>query len=308
MNSAQQDRVAMFVTVDQYLTSIELTIEPVPFLKENHDVLKATIPLIRATAKEQELSYKGMTETKNQEKTDLVKAAIKTSEKLVSFAELTNNKLLSGEITITNSRLQAISEAKFISFCQNIYDKAQANLDQLQTYGITTKSQMILNDAINVYSKAVDQLKMHRVNHRQLTDLVAKQIAIADAVLFKIDKVMLAIKSEQVEIYKGYIIARKVIPSSNATISFMGKFIYAENALPFKGVVVTFQLIAIKGKPATANPITRKSAKKGGMNVKNLPDGIYELTIFYEGYITQIITITIVTGKTAKLTVKMVKK
>lgn len=308
MNTNQSDSVTMFVTVDDYVTSFLSILDPIPFFMENEFVLKNSIPKIRATAKEQEISFKGMTKNKNKERSSLIVNTIKTVYKLVPFAEFTNNISLSGEITITEAQLIGKNENKLLSFCQNVYDKANLNLDKLSLYGVNIQTQTALNEALKAFTKANDEIKLHRVQHSQLTALLAQQISVADEALLKMDKAILAIKHEQPEIYNGYKTARKVIPSSNATLSFKGLFLYAETDLPLRGVNVIFKLITVNDKPATAKPFTKKSAKKGGIILKNIPDGTYELTIMYEGYITQVITIIIITGKMTKLTVKMAKK
>jgi len=86
---------------------------------------------------------------------------------------------------------------------------------------------------------------------------------------------------------------------------------------PLKGATLSFcpecveptQKAAANGMSAVKEEIvlTKRTAEKGGFNIKSLPEGVYKVTIKRNGYQEQVVTIAVTDGETGDLNVELSK-
>ena len=82
-----------------------------------------------------------------------------------------------------------------------------------------------------------------------------------------------------------------------------------DSGSPLKGVTVSFALDGGMAKAmATTEPeIVKKTAEKGGFNIKSLATGTYQVTSKKVGYADQVVTISVNDGEMTELKISLEK-
>ncbi|KAB2866321.1 MAG: carboxypeptidase regulatory-like domain-containing protein, partial [Bacteroidales bacterium] len=140
---------------------------------------------------------------------------------------------------------------------------------------------------------------------------------VGDAALKNIDTIIDIVKVAQANFYNGYKNARKIVLTGTNSLTLKGFVTDATTGEPIKGVTLNFcpecaeptQKAAAKGMSAAKEEIvlTKKTAEKGGFNIKTLPEGIYRVTIKKNGYQEQVVTVTVNDGELGDLNVELLK-
>ena len=126
----------------------------------------------------------------------------------------------------------------------------------------------------------------------------------ADKLLAKLDALLKIIRYSDPNTYKAYKLARKTIGYGTRTIAVGGKVIDAGTKVGIKGVSVTF----LDGEGVSLVPaVVKKTAAKGGFNVKSLDEGIYKLKLTKVGYVEQLINVTVNSDELCNIKVELNK-
>jgi uncharacterized membrane protein len=132
----------------------------------------------------------------------------------------------------------------------------------------------------------------------------------ADTALENMDAAVEIIRLTQVDFYNGYKSARKVIETGAGSLSVKGLVTDAQTGLPLKGVTVSFALDGgiAKAASTTSEPeLVKKTAEKGGFNIKGLESGMYQVTLKKAGYANQVTTISVSDGEMTELKISLEK-
>ena len=312
MNAIQRSELGMGMAVRDYLALYSAITAPLPTLTANVTVLQTTILQIQAMAELQDFEKTGIADNKQQLKGTVVMLAADASRKLTAYAMFTGNTVLLKEIKIGESVLMHQADADLKTKAQEIYDRAQANVAALATYGITAASQTALLNAINAFNAAIPKPRLGIDERKQATQQLVVLFETMDRALKNIDAAVAIVKNTQPVFYKGYETARKVIGTGSKTVSVKGLVTDAATGEPVKGVTVTFALdggtpeVARSAK-AGAQPaaVTKKTAEKGGLQVKSLPTGTYTVTLRKAGYADEVVTIYVNDGEMTVLNVSI---
>jgi hypothetical protein len=131
-----------------------------------------------------------------------------------------------------------------------------------------------------------------------------------DDIVEKIDFLMVMIKKTHPDFYNGYINIRKLSSTATGKLTLKATVTCASSGDGIKGVMATFipkteTLVAME--EMTVKPIVKKTGEKGMFRIKNMPDGIYAVTIEKLGYAPKTVTVNVVGSELAKLNVKLEK-
>ena len=312
MDAIQRSELGMGMTVRDYLPLYPAITAPLPTVAANITILQTTILQIQAIAELQDFEKTGIAETKRQLKDALVALADDGSRKLTAYAKFTGNTVLLKEIKISETELKRQADADLKTKAQEIYDRAQANVAALATYGITAASQTALLNAINAFNAAIPKPRLGIDERKQATQQLVVLFDTMNTTLVNIDTAVAIVKNAQPVFYKGYITARKVIRTGSKTVSVKGLVTDAATGEPIKGVTVTFALdggtpMAARSAKAGAHTaaVTKKTAEKGGLQVKSLPTGTYIVTLRKAGYADEVVTIYVNDGEMTVLNVSI---
>ncbi len=140
---------------------------------------------------------------------------------------------------------------------------------------------------------AVCKPRLGITDKKQNTTQLAYFFKAADLSLDNIDTVIEIIRSTQPNFYNGYKSVRKIIETGTGSLAVKGFVTDTASGEPIKGVNLSFMPDGIGSKAAIAKAsgnIVKKTADKGGFNIKTLPQGMYTVTISKNGYANQVET------------------
>lgn len=301
----------MYHTFRDFQASYTAITNPLPNYTTNSTTFVNTIPQIQAIAEQQKISKKGVTDNKNNLKETLIVMTADYARKLGVYAKFTNNATLAQEVKFSESKLRQIADTAVKDYAQIVYDRAQTNVAALATYGITAATQTTLLNAINAYNASIGKPGVSRTESGQNTKQLEALFKTADAALANMDAAVEIVRLTQVAFYNSYKNARKVIETGIGSLAVKGLVTDAVSGEPLKGVTLSFSLegnngLAKAAKAATES-VVKKTAEKGGFNIKTLPSGMYSVTIKKVGYVDQVVTVAVADGDLTELNVQLSK-
>jgi len=314
MDAIQKSKLNMGMATRDYLLPNTTITTTLPNFTANYTSFTNTITQIQAIAELQDFEKTGISDSKGQQKATLCSLSADYSRKLVAFATFTNNPVLLKEIKISESELKRLADTDLKTKAQELYDRAQTNVSALSTYGITAATQTTLQTAITAFNASIPKPRLGIDEKKQATQQLTVLFKTFDTVLTNIDLAIDIVKLTQVNFYNGYKTARKIIVTGSSSLSVKGLVTDAETGEPVKGVTVSFalddgtQMMAKAGKASSPTTVlTKKTAEKGGLQVKSLPSGTYIVTIKKVGFADQVVTISVNDGEMTVLNVSISK-
>ena len=310
MTSQQEDRLSMYLTFKDYQAPHTSITDGLPNYSENSTIFLNTIPQIQSIWEQQKLSKKGVTDSKNQLKETLIVLTADYARKLGAYAKFTNNAKLAQQVKFSEGKLRQVADTAVKNYGQIVYDLAQPLVGSLAQYGITDETQATLADAITAYNDSIGKPGAERSEGTQITKQLATLFKTADTALENMDAAVEIVRLTEVNFYNGYKSARKVIETGGGSLSVKGLVTDAQTGSPLKGVTVSFALDGGMAKAATTTTepeLVKKTAEKGGFNVKSLTSGTYQVTLKKVGYADQVATISVNDGEMTELKISLVK-
>lgn len=310
MTNREESRLSMYLTFKDFQAAYTAITNPLPNYSANSAIFLNAIPQIQAFSQLQKTSKKGVTDSKNTFKDVLIVLTADSFRKLGAFAKFTNNATLAQEVNISESKLRQASDTGVRDYAQIAYDRAQANLAALAPYGITAATQTTLLTNINAYNASLGKPGVSRAESGKTTQQLKTLFKTADAALANLDAAVEIIRLSQPDFYNAYHKARKIIYTGTGSLAVKGMVTDAVTGEPLKGVTVAFSKdgVATKAKAVGAKPeLVKKTAEKGGFNVKTLPAGMYTVSIRKNGYAEQVTTVAVSDGEMSELNVQLTK-
>jgi hypothetical protein len=309
MNARKKAEMKANYRIQEVLNSSAAITATFPNFPPIYTSFKNSFGTLVTLTKNLEFSREGAKSLKRQARGNLVGMCYDYSIKLLLFARFVNNITLSKEVSTTENKISKLSDHDLRSFAQGIYDRAQTNLAALATYGITAATQTALQAAIDTFVVQIPKIALINNDIKQLNQQIRDAFKISNAALDNIDLMVESVKKTQPTFYNSYQTVRRLEYSRNNPIALKGK-IFDADGQPVKNAQVSIKLAndpSLVAKSATSltvsntSGIVKKTAKKGGFNVKNLPEGIYTITISKLGFQDQEVTATIVNGEPVRL-------
>lgn len=308
MNTRQKSKFKMFVAVNTFLNSKATLVNPLPNYSDSFTAFSTGIEQIKVFSEEQVFDKSGLSKSKINLKGRLVMLAADTSRKLQVYARFTNNQLLLSEIAYTESSLKKARNNELVNYSKGVYNRAQTNITELETYGINAESQTLLSEAINSFVEAIPKPRIARAAAKKYTREMAITFKNTDKALSDIDAAIEIIKLKEPEFYNEYKTVRKIILQGTGSLSLKGQINDSVTKEPVTNVDIVFTLNENGSLRTSSNgEIMKKSARKGGFWIKSLEKGIYKVKISKNGYTDQETTIAVTNGEMARLNVELVK-
>jgi hypothetical protein len=304
MNKLQENRLNMFLAVKAYLLTKLTVLASLPnftaFFTGFQELLAAILSLIE----KQSFDKKGLTYLKRELKLNLTTITGDNTRKLYAYALYINDHVLIAETNISQSKLKAKSDTTLKEFAEGIYNRAELHQTDLTAYGITTATQLVFRTAIDDFEAAMTKPRLSDAESKEITRQRDDDYVAADKLLDQLDALLEIIRYSDPNTYKAYKLARKTIGYGTRTIAVRGKVIDAVTKIGIRGVIV----IILNGDGTSLVPaIVKKSAAKGGFNVKSLAEGIYKFKLTKVGYVEQLINVTVNSDELCNIKVEMIK-
>jgi hypothetical protein len=304
MNKLQENRLNMFLAVKAFLLTKLTVLGTLPNFTAIFTALQELLAAIQILAEKQSFDKKGLTDAKRDLKLNLTTITGDNTRKLYAYALYINDHVLIAETDISQSKLKLKSDAKLTEFAEGIYNRAALHLADVTAYGITTATQLVLRTAIDDFAEAKSKPRLSEAESKEITRQLDDDYVDADKLLAQLDSLVEIIRITDPNTYKAYKLARKTIGYGTRTIAVRGKVVDAATKVGIKGVSVTF----LDAEGASLVPaIVKKTAAKGGFNVKTLAEGIYKLKLTKVGYVDQLITVTVNSDELCNIKAEMNK-
>lgn len=313
MTTRQENRFTMYITLRDYLLTQTALTTGLPNFTALFTAFQGNITQIQTQRDIQEGDKTGVAVNKQQLKTSLVTLSVDMSNKLVAFAKNTNNAALEAEVKFNGSSLDRTADTILKDRAQLLYNRANANVSTLATYGITATTQTAYLAAINAYQASITKPRLTLNDRKQATAIIEANFKQADDTLEKLDSIMSIVALTQPNPYAGYQNARKVIELGGNTLSVKGQITDADKngigkvkvtILPANGTATALAKSSKEVKPVAQ----KQSTTKGGFQLKGLKDGSYTATFSKPGHVSQTVSFDVVGGEMTKLNVVLAKE
>ena len=302
MNIKQESKLKMYLALRIYLRANNSITASLPNYDEFYAALDKAIIQIQANSEQQHFDMSGVAGNKKDLRKKLETIVGDSSRIIVAYAKYANDKQLLSETKFSNSDLKNASDLELLDLSRGLHSKIELKLASLTTYGLSAATQPELLKAINAFDTSIPQRKQTSVTKKESTMLIKDGIAAADHAIENIDTVIDMLRLSQPTFYASYKESRKVLDVSN-TMAVKGKICEALEGKPIEAASLSFSL---NGKKEVV--LEKKTAVKGGFQIKSLAEGEYTVTISKVGFITQSVEITVSSSELCVMDVKLVKK
>ena len=302
----------MYLTADEFLSANDSITTTLPRYQEFHVSFQNGISQIRLSNEQQSIDKSGIANKKSQLRKLLVKLGADTSRKIQSYAKIENNQILLSEAKFSESDFKYATDSDLETFAQSTYDTAQTQLGNLAQYGVTNETQNDLIRALTDFRAAMPTPRNGAIGTKLSTEQIAKAFTATDKALDNIDALVEIVRISQPEFYSGYKSARKIIDTAAGSLQIKGFVTDASTGEGLKGATVSLELNnnsngLLKAKASSSESVKKKTADKGGFNIKSLPEGTYSATVSKNGYADVVTTIAVTNGELAVLNVELIK-
>lgn len=287
----------MYLVVRDYLVANAAITATLPNYAGFFSGVSSGIIQIQSIRAQQEADKTGIAGNKTQLKANLISLAMDVSRKVVAYATIVDNSLLLQEVNYAESELKKCADTILKDRCQVIYDRANANLAVLGSYGVTAAIVANLLTALTAYNVAIPKPRLGITEKKRATEQLVVLLKAVDDNLAKIDVLVEIVKVIQANFYNEYRNVRKIIETGGA-LSVKGKITDAASGAGLKGATVVFAADAgsTNAKTSGSSSKMKKSADKGGFNIKSLGEGSYTVTILKPGYKDAVVSVYVTAG------------
>jgi len=235
------------------------------------------------------------------------------SSKLMSYSLGKNNMTMYGDVKLTKSEIKKVSNQKFVSIYKKILKIAADNLADLADYNITAGT---ITTGENVLQNLLDELQVlidRKSAYKEYTLELNKQIKITNGYLKTIDPMVNSMEQSEPNLYSRYWDARGIKKTGGSKVVLKCKIFDSVTLQPLPNSIATITAVELTGKSLTSasgadlvKTVKVKSAG-GGINLKSLPTGTYQVTVTFAGYATQVVTCYVNEGLLTTVDVPMSK-
>ena len=289
----------MYKAVYNYLIDTNPSIiDKMPLMEEAIINLGKNIDDIKFFSENQQESRKGYRATKNVTKEDVVNTIFVLSGQVKSYAVNTNNLILKNQVNYTISDLRAMADGNLQVNAGIILEKAQENVANLASYGVTPASLIDVQDLLNLFSIQLAQPRNAISTKVEDTKLLKIAFAKTDTLLEdSMDTLVIIVKLSDMEFFDIYKNNRKIIGPGYFPLA-MRAFVTNIDQEPLEKVKATIE----------GNKTIYRTAKKGSFNIKSLPEGMHKITFSLPGYNSQTLNIPIIKGKRTDIRVVLLQQ
>jgi hypothetical protein len=305
MNNLQENRLSMYLAVRDFLLQYPDLTKDLPNYNLHFTGLQNSISEIQSIAEIQKSDTKGYAKQKQSLRDKLITLTLDTSHKMNAFAKFSDNLMLQSEVKMTRSRLIRATDTGLRDFAQIIYAKAEANLEALKGYGVTSETQTEFIDTINKYNSSLSGPRVAKTETVQATKQLTLLFEKADLMLENIDAVIGIIKYSQSNFVNGFITAKKIVNAGTGSLALKATAVDTRSGTTIKGVRFVFKSDKVLSATDTASEFVKTTADKGSFIIKNLLQGTYTVTVSKPGYSDKVVSVVVADGEMTELRVEL---
>ena len=301
MTTLQIQKLRMYIALRILLRANPAILAKLPNANELLTALDNAIAEIQANDLLKKQTANEIKEIINASRANLTRDILSTSRKIQAYADYKKDKALLKDTKYTDSSLLGLSDVELVQIAKSLYGKVNLYLKELEPYELTAETQKALMNDITLYETSSPQLDAKNREQKNITAAIVENYKTADGIVASLDKQVEIVHDTEPAFYKEYRTTRKVeVPKD--VVQVVAKITDAQTGAGIPNATVT-----LTQTDATADPIVKQSAEKGGFQVKTITPGIYTVTVVKLGYLTQTLSIIITGDEPYDLVVKMVK-
>lgn len=311
MNRLLECKYGMYLATQGYVKPFVSVTSKLPGFDGYFANFNENNEIIKATKEQLEHGTSGISENGEQHRISLIKTTMEVGEKIEVYAKLNNNIVLAKEVHYSESEL---NKARGISLTDKaiiVYNKATEHAVEVEKYGVTAEMTVNLKAAIDKYGDIIPTIRISRSKQKMNYDNLKELFKANDTILEKMDLLVEIVKTTNPDFYKGYKNNRKVIIKGTGSLALKALVTCAHDGTEIKGAKATFtpkrEMTFMAEEEVSAKPVVKRTAEKGRFRIKNIPEGIYTVTIEKVGYVPKTLTVNISDSEMAKLNVKLEK-
>jgi hypothetical protein len=308
MTNLQVRYINMYRAVKDYLNQNSGITKDLPNFAEFFAAFLKFIERIMFIAEIQKDTTTGAAKEKKRLRNNLMTLASGNSDALTAFAKFANNDLLLDQVRFTFSDLLKMTGVDLKNYAQVIYNKSEANIGSLASYGITPETQKTFSDAIALFDASLAKPRIGITEKAKATSELGNLFDSADEMLKNIDTVVKIIRRKEPNFYKGYTSNRMLVDTGSGKLAVKASAIELLNRLPIQGAVFTFnhEPDKITGSNGIGE-IIKKTSKNGNFHIKSLKAGAYKVLVSKTGYKVKEVVLNITDGVRSDLVVELEK-
>lgn len=303
MDNVKRGKTSMYQVTYDYLTANREKMDSMPNFPVYYDELGVDISKLLGFAAVETTNLTGISNRKNELKKIVGQNAYDLSTRIFAYAEQSNLVELQKDSYYPESALKYGTDAFVRDNSRKLYNLAQANLENLAAFGVTAETQATFLANIDQFEKAIPLRRdsvSERVKRNKAYDAVMVQ---TDAVLKKIDSLAVTLRLSDPDFYAGYQSARKIIDTGTAGLSVKGQVVEVGSLVPVPDAFVELMPLPLNGD----TPLKKRTAGKGGFQIKSVRPGNYQMKVSKYGYTEQVLDVAVNSGETTKLTITLAK-
>jgi len=301
MTTEQESRLSMYQEIMGLVNNNLPIVTPLPYSSEFITTMTGVISQIILNGEKQDLDITGIAAIKKQLRTIIEFKGLDIALKVVAYATL-NGKLplLNEAKKYTKTELTHCADNILKIHCECIYDLANDNIADLATYGIDATMLSDFQTDINNYYDTIATPTISIADRKVITDTIRYLFIAGDAAMKKADAMVEVVRITEPAFYVEYKNLRKITNTGARTMALKGTAVNNKN----KGIQgVRFEF----AQQETSVVIVKETYIKGGFNIQDMPDGVWDVTITKVGYVSQQTTVVVDNITMVKLNVTMLK-
>jgi hypothetical protein len=306
MTTNQRIKLNMFLSVRNFGNLNEAIVKTINKFLSAFTALLGYIDEIQLISEAQDTDKTGLTIDKNKLKKSLVSIAFKNANKLSILAKQTNNNTLLNEVGLNESELLKLPEVRLRDQVQIIYDRVQANLENLAEQNVTPETQKKFLDTIKAFNISLASPRSVIAERRKATQQLYNLFKNADATIDIMDLAASSVRDELPDFFNGYKAARTLVNTSSGSIALRAIARELFSGIPVHNAIFTFhsELPSSNGN----GQVVKKTSEKGNLQLKSINPGMYKVIVTKLGYKNKEVSIIVNEGERCEMAVELEKE
>ena len=301
MTTLQVLKLRMYIALRILLRANPAILAKLPNADELLTALDNAIADIQANDLLKKKTANEIKEIINALRSNLTRDILGTSRKMQAYADYKKDKALLKDTKYTDSSLSGLSDVELVQVAKSLHATVNLYLTELQLYELNAATQKTLLDDATLYETSSPQLDAKNREQKNITAVIVENYKTADGIVASLDKLVEIVRDTEPAFYKDYKTTHKV-DMPIGVVQLIAKIMDVETGAGIPNATATFTQT-----DATAEPIVKQTADKGGFQIKSVPNGIYSVTVVKLGYLTQTLNLTLPGDEPYNLEVKLVK-
>lgn len=298
----------MYLAVKQFLTDNKILTREIPHFAETFGHFAGIIDDIEAASEEQLKNRKGIAEKKKELQDNLVAIISDYSAKLRCYAQQKPDIMLEEKIRLSKSAIRDLRDNSLLAYSESVFDLAASIDADLTKFLITRDTDLVFRKAIDGFSESLDKPRLGIVERKQSTLKLNTLFMEGNSSLRQIDTLLMIIGIKEPSFTGNYLNVRKIVAGNAGPLSLRVKVVSGPAGAPVGGATVSCIPADSGADPnGMRKGIKRKSGPHGGIAVKNLFEGKYQVLVSKAGYAPKVTTLTVTNKERKDVVVKLEK-